>query len=395
MNEAEGTILWVAADAGSREMAEGVAREFRLGALFRTPDQVFEAIREQRCDLIVLELPLEPRGALALLKDIHERLPRVTIFAASADPSVSVIRAAIEAGAGDFLSLPINRSELHKALIKFTQTGMRGAVAREVLGDVIVIYGARGGLGATTIAVNVAVQLASATSAQVALVDLDLQRGDVAAFLNLTPVQSIASIATARSEVDEIFLHGTLTRHPSGVFVLPAPPQIDEADTVAHDDVVLALRLLRAQFRYTVVDTSRTITPATIAAFEHADRVLVLTDLSVPGVRATRRMVELLGHLGSASAMVELLITHAVPGPVELRAAVAAIGKQPLVVLPRDESAARNAMNAGAPLNGLKPVGLSLAIAELAAKLSGMRVGPPPKGSGLLRRFFNKEARTG
>jgi pilus assembly protein CpaE len=98
-----------------------------------------------------------------------------------------------------------------------------------VNGEIITVYGARGGLGATTLAVNLAVQLAAVTKARVALADLDLQRGDVAAFLNVTPQQSLAAIAGASGEVDDLFLHHTLTRHPSGVAVLPAPTRIIEA----------------------------------------------------------------------------------------------------------------------------------------------------------------------
>src|SRR6185503_19698357 len=99
--------------------------------------------------------------------------------------------------------------------------------SRAAVGEVIAVCGARGGLGVTTMAVNLAVRLAGLAQGDVGLVDLDLQRGDVAAFLNLTPSQSIAAIPAARGDVDEIFLHGILTRHTSGVFILPAPSQIE------------------------------------------------------------------------------------------------------------------------------------------------------------------------
>src|SRR5207245_10335630 len=98
--------------------------------------------------------------------------------------------------------------------------------------------------------------------------DRGRQGGDVAAFLNLTQLNSIATIAEAKGAVDDIFLAGTLTRHPRGVFVLPAPTQAEEADAVGHDHVELALQLLRAQFAHTVVDTARTVNSAMLAAFE-------------------------------------------------------------------------------------------------------------------------------
>src|SRR5207245_10405969 len=119
-------------------------------------------------------------------------------------------------------------------LIKFTQVEMKPAATRSVIGEVFTVCGARGGLGVTTLAVNLAVRMASSSGSEVALVDLDLQRGDVAAFLNLTPLQSLATIAAAHGELDAVFLRGTLTRHASGVFVLPAPPQIEDVDSIGH-----------------------------------------------------------------------------------------------------------------------------------------------------------------
>ena len=385
-------LLWATRDPDTRrEAVESAAREFELVARFCTPEELAGQLGGPRCDLIVLELDPEPARALLLLNEIHDRLPRTTIYAVSSDTSVPVIRAALEAGATDFLSLPLDWHELHKALIKFTRDRGR-ADTRQVMGDVIAVCGARGGLGATTVAVNLAVQLATISQAQTALVDLDLQRGDVCAFLNLSPMQSLAAVATARGNVDEIFLHSAMTRHPSGVFVLPAPEQMEEAEVIGHADVELVLRLLRGQFRYTIVDTPRTISGPSLAALEHADRVLMLSDLSVPGVRAAQRTFELLGRLGTPRERLELVVTHAVPGPVEPKHLARATGKEPFFVLPHDDAASK-AMNAGTPLNGAAPTGISAAIGELAAKLSGLQAAPRRRGGHLLRRLFGKEAR--
>ena len=221
-----------------------------------------------------------------------------------------------------------------------------------------------------------------------ALVDLDLQRGDVAAFLNLTPVNSLANFATAPGEIDDLFLASTLTRHPNGVFVLPAPPEIEEADSVGHDEVKLALGLLRARFRYTVVDTARTDHRARPRRRStRASGSCCVSDLSVPGVRAARRTVELLGRLGVPAR------ARGAPGDRggrrsgELQDAARAIGKQPFFVIPRDEASAAEAMNHGAPLNG-KPTKLALAMTELAAKVAGVSSAAKPKPGQLLRRLF-------
>jgi pilus assembly protein CpaE len=209
--------------------------------------------------------------------------------------------------------------------------------------------------------------------------------------LNLAPADSLATLAAAHGDADALFLAGTLTRHPDGVFVLAAPAQIEDADAIGHDDVARALALLRAQFRYTVVDTARTITGTTLAAFEQSERVLLLSDLSIPGIRAARRLRDLLERLGVAPSAVELLITEAVPGPVSVSDAARAIGKPPLLVIPRD-AAAPDAMNEGTPLNG-RQTPLPAAITQLAAKLAGVHAPRRPRVG--LRRLFSRGVRIG
>lgn len=381
-----GTIVWAADDAANRELLEATAGELGLGVRFCTPRDLADAADKGRDRLIGLETGADSGRALALVAQVHRQAPHATILLAARDGSVELIRSALAAGASDLLTLPLQRGELHKALLRALQAASRTPAVADSLGEVITVCGARGGLGATTVAVNLAARLATLTSAETALVDLDLQRGDVAAFLNLTPINSLANFATASSDIDNLFLASALTRHPNGVFVLPAPPEIEEADSIGHDEVKLALDLLRARFRYTVVDTARTITGATAAALEASRRILLVSDLSVPGVRSARRTVELLTRLAVPLENVELLVTEAGAGPVSLQDAARAIGKQPFFVIPRDEGSAAEAMNHGAPLNG-KPTKLALAMTELAAKVAGVSAAKPKPGQ-LFRRLF-------
>jgi pilus assembly protein CpaE len=392
VTESESRILWATNDEeGSGALVLSAARDLGLTAQVCSPRQMLEVVRPARFDLVGIDLGADAREGLALVRQLHDRFPRLTIVAGVSESSVSALRAALEAGASDMVSLPLSETELHKLLIKFRQAKMREASTQTTVGTTIVLYGARGGLGVTTTAVNLAVQLAAVSSGSVALADLDLQRGDVSTFLNLSHLESIASIASSPGEVDEIFLHGTLTRHASGISGLPAPQQIEEADTVGHDEVKLALNLLRSQFRYTVVDTPRTITGSTLAAFEVADHILLITDLSIPSVRASRRFLDLLERFHVGSDRLDLVITELVRGPVELKDVTRSLGKQPIAMLPRDDAAASQAMNSGSPLNGGRPAGLALAVQTLAAKLAGIERTPAARGS-IFRRLFTKEA---
>ena len=388
----QGTMLWAGDGTPARELVEATARDIGLAVCFCALQELGDSSQASQSDVIAIETGADPARALALVAEVHARLPQATILLASPDGSVGFIRQAIQAGASDVLSLPLQPSELHRALIRSAHATPRTPAPAESGGQIITVCGARGGLGATTLAVNLASKLVAITGSEVALVDLDLQRGDVAAFMNLTPHNSLANLAAAPGEIDDVFLASTLTRHPNGVFILPAPTEIEDADSVGHAEIKLALDLLRARFRYTVVDTSRTITGATLAAVEASRRILLISDLSVPGIRAARRTADLFARLGIPADSVELLVSEAVAGPVSLHDASRAIGKTPFFVIPRDESSAAEAMNHGAPLNG-KPTKLALAMAELATKVAGVAAAGKPRSGQLLRKLFGRTER--
>lgn len=389
---AQQTLLWVAARARADvDQVETAARELGIRVRTCTHQDVTEVLRQGRFNIVGLELGDDSARGLGLLRDLAERLPHAAIFVASADTNVATMRTALEAGASDYLTLPLNPIDLSRVLIRTSQDSTAKAATRATSGEVITIYGCRGGLGCTTLAVNLAVHMRNHVQGEVALLDLDLQRGDVAAFLNINPSQSIAALSDAR-EIDEIFLHTAMTRHATGLFVLAAPDKVEEAESVGHAEGTAALRLLRSQYRYTVVDTPRTVTPAVVAAFEQSDHLLLVTDLTVPGVRAARRTMDLLQKLDIPMHTVQLVVTQATPGAIEIADASRTIGKDPYLVVPNDQATANQAMNTGAPLNG-KPSNLASAIAELAGKITGGDANQPKRRGGLFRRMFTREAR--
>jgi pilus assembly protein CpaE len=152
------------------------------------------------------------------------------------------------------------------------------------------------------------------------------------------------------------------------------------------------LELLRRQFRFTVVDTPRTITEPLLAALHHADRVLVLSDLSVPGLRAARRILSLLPRLEVAEEGIQLVLTRAAASPVDLKDAVRALGREPVTVLPADPGAASEAMNTGVLLDPRRSA-LGAAIRDLATTVAGVHAAKPRRGR-LLQRIFAMEDRT-
>lgn len=378
-------LLWVNATKTTvdTEAIAAAAVPFNIEVHFSEVRDATNLISTQRWLAVGVELSADRyQEGIARIRQFHAQFPHLNLIAASTDSSLETMRGALTAGAADFLTLPVVPSEIHKAFLRLSQARAGGGADA---GEIITVFGARGGLGATTLAVNLAVRTAGMTSESVAIVDLDLQRGDVAAFLNLTPTQSLAAIAQTYSEVDEMFLEGILTRHVSGVSLLPAPQDIEEADTLGREQVTQALSLLRRTYRYIYVDTPRTLTDATIVAFEQANDILLLTDLSIPGLRAGQRSIDLLGRLDINTDRVHVLLTELGKSGISVDDAATALGKRPMMTIPRDLTAACEAMNAGTPLNG-RDSALGNTIAELVLRLTGKQ--EKAGGKPLLRRLF-------
>jgi len=123
---AEGVLVWAAPEASAcREIVGPAARELKLGVRFCTHREVFERLHAERASVVCIEFGYDPHPGLALLKQVVERMPRLTTLVASSDTSVAMIRSVLEAGAADFLTLPLNPQELSKTLIKLSQTAMK------------------------------------------------------------------------------------------------------------------------------------------------------------------------------------------------------------------------------------------------------------------------------
>lgn len=385
---ATGTVLWVQAAGSPAEqmVVEESAKAFGLATRFCDASVFNDVLRASQAQIVCMEIGADSQEAIKRIAELHAAVPHIVILAAAVSPSLDTLRAVLSAGASDFISLPLNPIELHKAMLKANQLRSQRSTVEHVDGDILSIYGARGGLGSTTLAVNLAVRIASVTEQRAALLDLDLQRGDCATFLNLTPVQSISSFAQPSSEYDDMFLQGVLTRHPSNVFVLPAPTDIEEAEMIGRNQVARALTLMRSQFKFTLVDTPRVLTETSMAAFEQSERIFVLTDLTIPGIRSGQRAVDLLTRLDINPEKVQVILTELTRSEIKVDEAAKAIGRVPILTLPRDVVAATEAMNAGTPLDLNRDTPLSHAINELVTKVTG--TGPKTEASPLLRRLF-------
>jgi pilus assembly protein CpaE len=203
-------------------------------------------------------------------------------------------------------------------------------------GRVIGVFSPKGGVGKTTLATNIAVGLGKTAPMKVVIVDLDLQFGDVASGLDLSPEHTVTDAVSRAAAQDALVLKAFLTLHPAGIYALCAPRDPVEADMITPEQVSRLIRQLAEQFDYVVVDTAPGLGECTLSALEECTDGVWVTGMDVPGVRGLRSSLDVLGRLGLLPETRHLVLNMADPkSGLSVRDVEATVGVPVDVSVPR------------------------------------------------------------
>jgi pilus assembly protein CpaE len=284
----------------------GDLRYWRDGFLLGDPSRAVKELVDGGAEVVALGPGLPADSALELARVLDSERPEIGVVIV-ADPSPGLLRSALRAGARDVIAPDASEDELRAAL----ELALGSASHRRRLIDqraepavsttrVITVLCPKGGAGKTTVATNLAIGLAQRSPGRVALVDLDLQFGDVASALQLSPEHTVTDAVDA-PRLDATTLKVFLTPHRVGLFALCAPLTPVDADEIEATDVQSLLELLLASFDFVVIDTASGLDEAALAALEVSTDLVLLSAPDVPCVRGTRKEVEALQMIGNRS----------------------------------------------------------------------------------------------
>jgi pilus assembly protein CpaE len=301
------------------------------------------------------------------------------ILAVSAGTDGQSILQALRAGAKEFLTQPVVLEELLVALqrLKQTRVGTEGASTNgtpKVESLVVAVVGSRGGVGSTSIAVNLGVSLAQNKQHNVALVDLDLALGDADVALDLMPDYTLADVAVNIDRLDMTFLRRSLCKHATGLSLLPHPVQMEDIGLIHEDHLQRVIGLLRASYTHLIFDLSKRFTPTDLTAMRMADKILLVAQLELTSLRNVVRMVHTLSTEEGLAEKVHVVVNRvgAEDSDITLRKAEETIGKPVFWQVPNDFKSMLGARNAGVPLMQHAPKSKAhLALVELAKELCG------------------------
>jgi pilus assembly protein CpaE len=288
-----------------------VSVEALLGDLHPSPETVAVADLEElgawagSSGVVVAGPSCASKQGIEQLTLFRDRHPAVRIVLAFDRRPGAPMREVVAVGA-DALVDPGQAQELRAAVVRSLDLADALAVALDhvqdetpgPLGQVFTVCSATGGCGKTFYSTNLAVALATLTGRKVALVDLDLQFGEVMTALRLRPQHTISDVAVIEDQAElGTYLPEMLTAHESGVWVIPAPLDPAEADRIGPQDVVRVLAALQEHFDYVVVDNPTGLGEATLAALDRSDHLFVLAALDLSSVRNLRLFLQTLERL--------------------------------------------------------------------------------------------------
>jgi pilus assembly protein CpaE len=268
--------------------------------------KAIEYLNEQRSpnlllvDISGVELPL---SQIQMLADVCE--PGTNVIAIGDRNDVALYRDLQRAGVTDYLVKPLTRDLLTKALAPGTDgSGSDMGRAPLKLGKMVSFIGARGGVGTTTLAANLAWYLANQQSRRVALADLDIQQGDCNLLFNVTTTPGLRHALANPLRLDPLLLERIMTKHGERLFVLGGQEPIQDHVQFTTDAIDTLFTVLRSQFHYVIADVPRIPIPAYRRALEIADRRIIVVDQTMRSMRDAMRLKRMLGDDADRSIFV-------------------------------------------------------------------------------------------
>jgi pilus assembly protein CpaE len=371
-----------------------------------TGREAVQMARDLQPNIVMMDINMPDMDGITAVEMITRDVPIAQVIMMSVQSEADYLRRSMLAGARDFLTKPFTSEDLVSTIRRVHRMGQTRAatlaaaaapmqaqpqsgkggpstVARPGKnGNVIVVFGPKGGIGTTMLAVNLAVGLRQRSETnKVIVVDASLQFGDVGVFLNLSPNRNISDLCATIEDLDPDSIDTAALPHTSsGIKALLAPPRPEMADLVGPDHLKRILEELRKQYDYVVVDTATIINDTILTALDLADRIILVATPDIPAIKNARLFFEITDALNYLPNKIMLVINK-----VDRRSGITAqmiednIKHQVVGQIPLDEILVLNSINRGVPLmvdQRAKPIGQALQ--QLAERVASEFKRPVP-----------------
>lgn len=270
-------------------------------------------------DIVIMDTSLPVRDGFGTAAAITLAHPNIGVILMDEREDSNTVKQAMMAGARDFIPWEnLKAEELSQSVRRlYQESKARAASLHTIKSDareqnvkspqVVTIYGAKGGTGKTTLTVNMAVAIARAAKRRVVIIDLNLQFGDVAVYMDAKPRRTIAELVQERNQWDGPLVNSYLIEHSSGVKILPAPLRPEDAELVSADHVEKIIAILRESYDFIIIDSSPYMSDALLSALDTSNQIIFLMTMDLPAVKNAKlglRLLTGLNHSGKTKLVI-------------------------------------------------------------------------------------------
>jgi len=302
-------------------------------------------------DLVLVDIRGDAASGMAAIERVRATHTSVAIFAIAYATDPELILQAMRAGANEFFMWPVPEESFHAAVRRTAARRETTQASAKAPSVTLVFFGAKGGAGTTTVAVNCAVELARLTKKSTVIVDLKPCFGEVALFLGVRPRFTIVDALENLHRLDRDFLRELVAKHKSGLEILAGSEQYDRPGAADATGIEELFRTLGRTHDFIVVDAGNAINSSSIASLYAADTIFVVANPDVPSVRNAQRLVDRVRQLGVGGERVRVLLNRASEqGVIEPKQIETALGYAVHHSFPSDYKTVSTALNSGVPL---------------------------------------------
>lgn len=333
-----------------------------------------DVIAQTKPEVGFVALDGDPDKALELVAQLSKSVPECSILVTSSSTDGNLILRTMRAGAKEFLTQPLKPEDVAAALQRVARQKHGSRPGNPHGCQVYAVIGATGGVGSTSLAVNLGCALAADKDNTVALVDLDLALGDADVFLDTIPEYTLTDVAQNVSRLDLTLLKRSLTKHESGLYLLPRPVQLEDSRHVTTDDMTRVIGLLKATFTHLIIDLSKGFNELDMFALNQADTILLVTQLDLPCLRNVVRLLMAFKDTPAIDQKVKVVVNRVgyETGQISLKKSQETMGREIYWQIPNDYRVMIEVRNNGVPLIQQAPkAAITQSICQLADSLSG------------------------
>jgi pilus assembly protein CpaE len=331
------------------EFVTGIARRLRSGAVsVRMLDET--SAQGTSPDVVIVDIRFSQAAAMPAIEQLRARWPNTAIFAIAPAVDADLVIQSMRAGANEFFAWPPPAETFDEALRR-TSARRAAAPSTGTQATTMVFFGAKGGAGTTTLAVNCAVEIARQKKRPPLIVDLKAGLGEVTLFLGVRSRYTMLDALDNLHRLDQEFLKELVVKHKSGLEILAGSDLFDRPGASDSGGLEEVFRVLGRQYEYIIVDAGAQMNACAVATLYTADTIFLVANPDVPSVRNAQRLLDRIGQLGASGDRVRVLLNRAAePYPIPPQQIESALGHPISQIFLSDYKTVSTALNSGVPL---------------------------------------------